>query len=79
MANVFFAVLGLGLLGLVVNLVLKKRRLKKAGRAVLAYGASRLDKRFLLEVALYGIGFAALFYICFGQALAIFLGYGDLS
>jgi hypothetical protein len=32
-----------------------------------------------VDVALYGGGFLLMFYVLFGNALAIYFGYGDLT
>jgi len=49
---------------------------KNQGRQLAATG---LDRRFWLELAIYCGGFALGFYLLFGQALSVYLGYGDLS
>jgi len=67
------AVFGVVLLGSCAVFAFKRIYSKKSNPS------PRVDSRFWLDVALYGGGFLLMFYFFFGKALAIYLGYGDLT
>jgi hypothetical protein len=84
MTCVSLAVFGLIFLSICAVLAWRRLLVKKTLRTSRtrerhAALASRLDSRFWRELALYGGGFVLLFYIFFGQALAVYFGYGDLT